>query len=627
MSNPRKFSEKIQIQMQKQEEETRLFNETMQDAQLVKHMAGGQGGHVGLIGHPPQQQQQHHLLLQQQQQQQQQQQHMNHNAAANQMPHVSRSQHLIPSYPPYPRGGSLPNVNQMANQTVGIDLRNALDHLEILTTDPSPRSGGGGGQRRPSPTPQTHTHSGQLRHHSPKRPMEYAGVPSYLSPPESSQLTKRAHSDSALHQSANPQGLHLYHHNDIVQQIHTANFTPTRRSPVPPEKMTPDPNFAMWIDPSKMMQNQNRPKSCEIPAMSGYVDHSRQPHGQHLLLSPPSIQSSSSAPATNSSTGGSLPDLTNPSMNFPTLVSPLDPEDNAQTFLHNGSQVYMNNNQSQIRATGGSHSPSTSPQARRSSPMRNAADSQKSSGSAAQKQKQQQHHQQHQHPPQGVLYSMPEQRGPPNHVNYSPYQQQQIQNSQPQNFSTYRSNSSSPSMHEQLSLHQTNSNPSSPGSNSGITNISPAPYSQDQNYLDMHQTVQQKFEQIDIDQSGNQQQLDMNAMYDFLRNQANDMGQIPDIIFTGADDPALGLRNDYSSFFSAAGTSSSGGHPFQQHHTMNGGGDPGGYSLQESQDQHVDLMAELSKLDQYDLGMLSDETLRNIDPETEEQFRLDSNVP
>jgi hypothetical protein len=36
MSNPRKFSEKIQIQMQKQEEETRLFNETMQEAQLVK---------------------------------------------------------------------------------------------------------------------------------------------------------------------------------------------------------------------------------------------------------------------------------------------------------------------------------------------------------------------------------------------------------------------------------------------------------------------------------------------------------------------------------------------------------------------------------------------------------------
>lgn len=36
MSNPRKFSEKIQIQLQKQEEETRRFNEMMQEAQLVK---------------------------------------------------------------------------------------------------------------------------------------------------------------------------------------------------------------------------------------------------------------------------------------------------------------------------------------------------------------------------------------------------------------------------------------------------------------------------------------------------------------------------------------------------------------------------------------------------------------
>lgn len=176
-------------------------------------------------------------------------------------PHPGRGQHLVPSFPPY-RGGSLPNVNQMANQAAGIDLQvlsmvspcilaanpylsadiqDALESLEMLRTerDPSPR-----GVRHPSPTPQT----GQRRHfsHSKRPTMEYDAnrMPhSYLSPPEQhTHLTKRAHSDSALHQSANP-------HMDGSQQSFMGNFSPNRRSPVP-EKLT-DPHY-VWGDPNKV---------------------------------------------------------------------------------------------------------------------------------------------------------------------------------------------------------------------------------------------------------------------------------------------------------------------------------------------------------------------------------------
>ena len=116
--------------------------------------------------------------------------------------------------------------------------------------------------------------------------------------------------------------------------------------------------------------------------------------------------------------------------------------------------------------------------------------------------------------------------------------------------------------------------------------------------------------------------MNMNTlMYDFFRTQANDVGQIPDIVFTGeyhmknmpdlaqwrttfcdqicrragADDPSG--RNDNSNFFaSVGGASSSSGqhHPFP-HHNLNGN-DPSGYMSQESQDHHqqIDLMAEVN---------------------------------
>lgn len=94
-------------------------------------------------------------------------------------------------------------------------------------------------------------------------------------------------------------------------------------------------------------------------------------------------------------------------------------------------------------------------------------------------------------------------------------------------------------------------------------------------------------------------------------------------LLSGMDDQSH-LRVDYSNFFPPTSASSStlvNSHPFHQH--PGGAGDP--YPNQSLSQDSVDLL-DVLKLDQYDLGMLNDVNLGHmVDPETEEQFRLDNN--
>ncbi|XP_055334747.1 CREB-regulated transcription coactivator 1-like isoform X2 [Paramacrobiotus metropolitanus] len=555
------IEQKIQIQLQKQEEETRRFNEMMQEAQLVKVLyTGGQTAppmHPHLHHHPASHAQQHPIG------------------------HTSRgTQHLVPSYPSY-RGGSLPNVNQMAN--AGIDLQNALESLEMLRTerDLSPR-----GVRHPSPTPP----SGHVRRHfSPtKRPTDYDAnrMPhSYLLPPDqNSHLTKRAISDPLLHQSANP------HMDSLASQQaaqHPSALGPNRRSPVP-DKSSDSHNY-LWNDPSKGMY---RPKPCDIPGTSSFSERDahiaqQQQQQQQHLLSPTSIQPSAS---TNQSSG-SLPDLTNPSMNFPTLVSPLDPEDTqtAQMYSMNNAspQMQMSN---QVR-TPNSHSSSTSPTNMRR--MRGPDTNGPSGG------------------PRKSPHSSP--TLPYNPMN--PYQP---------SFVSYRSNSSSPGVQSDhlVMMHAGGSNPASPANSGGMQ------YAQDPHYIDMHQ----KMQQITMDQHSMPDQFNIFNQFmnhEFMhRNQNNDPTQIPDIIFT----PALGMddgsqRVDCSSGISPHTSVASvvNSHPY--HHMASAGNvNDHNFSAQTFSQESVDLL-DMFKLDQDALSMLHDDTLGHVvDPETEEQFRLDSNI-
>ena len=87
------------------------------------------------------------------------------------------------------------------------------------------------------------------------------------------------------------------------------------------------------------------------------------------------------------------------------------------------------------------------------------------------------------------------------------------------------------------------------------------------------------------------------------------------MVLTGADDPTS-LRSDYS-FLSSTNT------PCSSFFT-NGpvGSDP--FTSQGLSQENIDLLEHVLKIG----GDWTDETLRNVivDPETEEQFRLDNNA-
>ncbi|XP_013395514.1 CREB-regulated transcription coactivator 1-like [Lingula anatina] len=149
MANPRKFSEKIALHNQKQAEETAAFEA------IMREVTGATRG-VGIV------QKQHHL-------------------------HISH-----PNLGAY-RGGSLPNVNQLAGGN-SIDLQSALHSLDEMKH----------GRQTIVDRLHNRSRSRELAMHRRTFPRvdhsPYGNA--YLTPPQMGEGWRRTNSDSALHQSA-----------------------------------------------------------------------------------------------------------------------------------------------------------------------------------------------------------------------------------------------------------------------------------------------------------------------------------------------------------------------------------------------------------------------------------------
>lgn len=291
-SNPRKFSEKIALQKQRQAEETAAFEEVMMD-----------------IGSTRLQAQKLRLAY-------------------------TRSSHY---------GGSLPNVNQIGCGLAELQgpLHSPLDSsrstrhhglVERVQRDP---------RRMVSP----------LRRY-PRHVDSSPYSPAYLSPPpdsnwrrtmpwgsfpaEKGQLFRlpsalnRTSSDSALHTSVmNPSP------QDTYPGPAPSSVLPGRRggfldgemdSKVPPieQNLLDDKHLLKPWDAKKLTSSSSRPRSCEVPGINIFPSPD-QPATVPVL--PPAMN-----------TGGSLPDLTN--LHFPPpLPVPLDPEETAYPSLSGGSST------------------------------------------------------------------------------------------------------------------------------------------------------------------------------------------------------------------------------------------------------------------------------------------------
>uniref|UniRef100_A0A8C2VCI3 CREB regulated transcription coactivator 2 n=1 Tax=Chinchilla lanigera TaxID=34839 RepID=A0A8C2VCI3_CHILA len=291
-SNPRKFSEKIALQKQRQAEETAAFEEVMMD-----------------IGSTRLQAQKLRLAY-------------------------TRSSHY---------GGSLPNVNQIGCGLAEFQspLHSPLDSsrstrhhglVERVQRDP---------RRMVSP----------LRRY-PRHIDSSPYSPAYLSPPpesswrrtmpwgnfpaEKGQLFRlpsalnRTSSDSALHTSVmNPSS------QDTYPGPAPPSVLPSRRGgfldgemdakvPAMEENLLDDKYLLKPWDAKKLSSSSSRPRSCEVPGINIFPSPD-QPASVPVL--PPAM-----------STGGSLPDLTN--LHFPPpLPTPLDPEETAYPSLSGGSST------------------------------------------------------------------------------------------------------------------------------------------------------------------------------------------------------------------------------------------------------------------------------------------------
>ncbi|XP_036047099.1 CREB-regulated transcription coactivator 2 [Onychomys torridus] len=291
-SNPRKFSEKIALQKQRQAEETAAFEEVMMD-----------------IGSTRLQAQRLRLAY-------------------------TRSSHY---------GGSLPNVNQIGCGLPEFQspLHSPLDSsrstrhhglVERVQRDP---------RRMVSP----------LRRY-PRHIDSSPYSPAYLSPPpesgwrrmmpwgnlpaEKGQLFRlpsalnRTSSDSALHTSVmnpNPQ--------DTYPGPTPPSVLPSRRGgfldgemdakvPAVEENLIDDKHLLKPWDAKKLCSSSSRPRSCEVPGIN-ISPSPDQPANVPVL--PPAMN-----------TGGSLPDLTN--LHFPPpLPTPLDPEETVYPSLSGGNST------------------------------------------------------------------------------------------------------------------------------------------------------------------------------------------------------------------------------------------------------------------------------------------------
>ncbi|XP_006861540.1 PREDICTED: CREB-regulated transcription coactivator 2 [Chrysochloris asiatica] len=291
-SNPRKFSEKIALQKQRQAEETAAFEEVMMD-----------------IGSTRLQAQKLRLAY-------------------------TRSSHY---------GGSLPNVNQISCGLAEFQspLHSPLDSsrstrhhglVERVQRDP---------RRMASPLR-------RYTRHIDSSPYS----PAYLSPPpesgwrravpwgnfhaEKGQLFRlpsslsRTSSDSALHTSVmNPSP------QDTYPVPAPPSVLPSRRGgfldgemdskvPAIEENLLDDKHLLKPWDAKKLSSSSSRPRSCEVPGINIFPSPD-QPANVPVL--PPAMN-----------TGGSLPDLTN--LHFPSpLSTPLDPEETAYPNLSGGNST------------------------------------------------------------------------------------------------------------------------------------------------------------------------------------------------------------------------------------------------------------------------------------------------
>ncbi|XP_036297614.1 CREB-regulated transcription coactivator 2 isoform X9 [Pipistrellus kuhlii] len=291
-SNPRKFSEKIALQKQRQAEETAAFEEVMMD-----------------IGSTRLQAQKLRLAY-------------------------TRNSHY---------GGSLPNVNQIGCGLAEFQSplhspldssRNTRHHGLVERVQRDPR-------RMVSP----------LRRY-PRHIDSSPYSPAYLSPPpesswrrtmpwgnfpaEKGQLYRlpsalnRTSSDSALHTSVmnpNPQ--------DTYPGPVPPSVLPSRRGgyldgemdskvPAIEENLLDDRHLLKPWDAKKLSSSSSRPRSCEVPGIN-IVPSPDQPANVPVL--PPAMN-----------TGGSLPDLTN--LHFPPpLPTPLDPEETSYSSLSGGNST------------------------------------------------------------------------------------------------------------------------------------------------------------------------------------------------------------------------------------------------------------------------------------------------
>ncbi|XP_036363859.1 CREB-regulated transcription coactivator 1 isoform X4 [Octopus sinensis] len=268
MANPRKFSEKIALHNQKQAEETAAFEA------IMREVSGATRGAF-----------QKHL-------------------------HITQN---LGAY----RGGSLPNVNQIASSNSGI-LQTALQNLKDIEqgrAGPRDRSRQGLVQQRGRAFPT-------------RADCSPYGATTYLSlPPDTSWRRlyphlngvslPRTNSDSALHTSTMVQQ---------VDNILTSNTPPTHKRVLQvAEENSVQDNMKYW-DPKKL--GQVRPKSCEVPNINIYPSQ-EQDSGVHIPIS---------------NHAGSLPDLS--VLQFPSpLVTPLDEEEqNFASSVTTGSNINLSPN-------------------------------------------------------------------------------------------------------------------------------------------------------------------------------------------------------------------------------------------------------------------------------------------
>ncbi|XP_042296514.1 CREB-regulated transcription coactivator 2 isoform X2 [Sceloporus undulatus] len=274
-SNPRKFSEKIALQKQRQAEETAAFEEVMMELGTTRLQA--------------------------------------------------QKLRLAHSRGPY-YGGSLPNVNQIGSGASDFQspLHSPLDsvrgtrhHSLVKQVQRDPR-------RMMSP----------LRRYM--RQIDSSPYsPAYLSPPAEPSW-RRTNSDSALHTSVmnpNPQDAYLaasqgapppnrktgYLENDMDSKVFLFQVPSIEESLMDEGKQLLKP----W-DTKKLSSSSARPRSCEVP-------------GIHIFPSPDQPANLPLIPAAMN-TGGSLPDLTNLHFPSP-LPTALDPEESAYPSLSGGSST------------------------------------------------------------------------------------------------------------------------------------------------------------------------------------------------------------------------------------------------------------------------------------------------